>query len=210
MCPRIPAAQPQAAPAQTTIPDTPAGQTFKAWLEAFNSGEHAQLDAFYKKYQPDNSADNMMPFRDATGGFELLAIEKSEPLRIEFLVKEHNSDTQAIGAVSYTHLYFDPTSQNCTESTGCRLNPGSVCSKFENVAIISPAPVNSTSERANSPITSASRNLVRIGAALDRPAPSLSESLRLARAAASAGAEPNSAPVATATIKVKANAQPSR
>jgi hypothetical protein len=130
MCPRIPAAQPQAAPAQTTIPDTPAGQTFKAWLEAFNSGEHAQLDAFYKKYQPDNSADNMMPFRDATGGFELLAIEKSEPLRIEFLVKEHNSDTQAIGA-----LAVKDNSAQVADFTIRAVPPGSLMSRDVNFKI---------------------------------------------------------------------------
>jgi hypothetical protein len=92
-------ANPQAQ-AQTAIPDTPAGRTFKAWLEAFNSGDHAQLDAYYKKFQPDDSADSIMPFRNATGGFDLLAIEKSEPLRIEFLVKERNGGPRAIGALA--------------------------------------------------------------------------------------------------------------
>jgi hypothetical protein len=92
-------ANPQAQ-AQTAIPDTPAGRTFKAWLEAFNSGDHAQLDAYYKKFQPDDSADSIMPFRNATGGSDLLAIEKSEPLRIEFLVKERNGGPRAIGALA--------------------------------------------------------------------------------------------------------------
>jgi hypothetical protein len=82
---------------QPTIPDTPAGRTFKAWLEAFNSGDRALLDAYYKKFEPDKSAENEMRFRAMTGGFELLKIMKSEPLHLEFVVKEHHSDTKAIG-----------------------------------------------------------------------------------------------------------------
>jgi hypothetical protein len=82
---------------QPTIPDTPAGRTFKAWLEAFNSGDRALLDAYYKKYEPGKSAENEMRFRDMTGGFELLKIMKSEPLHLEFVVKERHSDTKAIG-----------------------------------------------------------------------------------------------------------------
>src|SRR5438046_4092414 len=38
-----------------------------------------------------------MHFRGMTGGFDLLQILKSEPLRLEFLVKEHRSETTAIG-----------------------------------------------------------------------------------------------------------------
>jgi hypothetical protein len=36
--------------AQPTIPDTPAGRTFKAWLEAFNSGDLALMDAYCRRY----------------------------------------------------------------------------------------------------------------------------------------------------------------
>ncbi len=79
------------------IPDTPAGRTLKLWFAAFNSGDRASIDAFYKKYQPSVSADDMMGFREATGGFDLLAIRVSEPLHIEFLVKEKRSETKAIG-----------------------------------------------------------------------------------------------------------------
>ena len=40
------------------IPDTPAGRTFKAWLEAFNSGDRAQLEAYLHKYDPSKPVDN--------------------------------------------------------------------------------------------------------------------------------------------------------
>src|SRR5213079_3246782 len=93
-----PQASPQApAQAPPAIPDTPAGRTFKAWLEAFNSGDRAQLDAYFHKYDPGKPVDQEMHFRGMTGGFDLLQILKSEPLRLEFLVKEHRSETTAIG-----------------------------------------------------------------------------------------------------------------
>jgi hypothetical protein len=85
--------------AQTTIPDTPSGRTLKAWLAAFNSGDRALMEAYYKKYDPSKSVDDEKRFRDMTGGFDLLKILKSEPLHLEFLVKEKRGDTQAIGKI---------------------------------------------------------------------------------------------------------------
>jgi peptidase S41-like protein len=91
-------ATPQTTPsAMPTIPDTPAGRTFKAWLDSFNSGDRPTMEAYYHKYQPDRSVEQEIRFRDMTGGFELLKIMKSEPRHIEFLVKERRSDTQALG-----------------------------------------------------------------------------------------------------------------
>jgi hypothetical protein len=83
--------------AQPTIPETPAGRTFKAWLEAFNSGDRSLMDAYCRKYEPSKSVENEMRFRDMTGGFELLKVVKSERLQLEFLVKERRSETKAIG-----------------------------------------------------------------------------------------------------------------
>jgi hypothetical protein len=86
-------AQPQA----VTIPDTPAGHTFKAWLDAFNSGDRATEEKYLKTYDPERPLDDEMRFRGMTGGFILTQILKSDPQRIEFMVKERNSDTIAIG-----------------------------------------------------------------------------------------------------------------
>jgi len=83
--------------AQPAIPNAPAGRTFQAWLEAFNSGDRARFEAYYQKYEPGKSSEMMISFRDSTGGFELLAIEQTEPLRLVFRVKERHSDTTAIG-----------------------------------------------------------------------------------------------------------------
>jgi retinol-binding protein 3 len=79
------------------IPDSPAGWALKAWLDAFNSGDPAQLATYYKKYEPEKSPENVLGFRRKTGGFDLLSIQKAETLRIEFMVREKNSRTIARG-----------------------------------------------------------------------------------------------------------------
>ena len=87
----------QTAGSQVAIPATPAGSTLQAWLTAFNSGDKAQMEEYTKKFDPKGSADRMMGFRNQTGGFDLVQIIKSERLHIEFLLKEHNSPTRALG-----------------------------------------------------------------------------------------------------------------
>jgi hypothetical protein len=84
------------ASADVAIPDTPAGRIVSAWLEAFNSGDRTRLDDYFKKYDPGKHADDFMGFRDRVGGFDLLSIEKSEPNRIVFLLKERNSEHRAL------------------------------------------------------------------------------------------------------------------
>jgi retinol-binding protein 3 len=79
------------------IPDTPAGHSLKMWLDVFNHGDHAEIQAYVTKYDPTESADQMMAFREQTGGFDLVSIGKSEPLHIEFSVKEKASPTVATG-----------------------------------------------------------------------------------------------------------------
>lgn len=86
-----------AASPQATIPDSPVGKTFKAWFEAFNSGDRAQMEAYCQEYDKNQSPEGMMSFRNMTGGFELLQVLISDRLHIEFLVKERGSDTRAVG-----------------------------------------------------------------------------------------------------------------
>jgi hypothetical protein len=85
--------------AQTSIPDTPAGKTFRAWLDAFNSGDRAKVEAYIKTFDPQQSVERMMGFHDQTGGFDLLSIEGSEPMLIKFRVKEKASSTVGIGSL---------------------------------------------------------------------------------------------------------------
>jgi hypothetical protein len=79
------------------IPDTPAGHTLQAWLDAYNSGDRGRIQAYLEKYEPTKSLDQTLTFREQTGGFQLLSIDKSERLHIEFVVKEKASATTAVG-----------------------------------------------------------------------------------------------------------------
>ena len=88
--------------AQATIPDTPAGHVLQAWLDAFNSGDRAAMENYVKTYNPKGSADMMMRFHGQTGGFDLLAIESSEPKLIRFRVKEKASPTVGVGSLLLT------------------------------------------------------------------------------------------------------------
>jgi|CZKL01.1.fsa_nt_gi hypothetical protein len=83
--------------AQTSIPGTPAGRTLQSWLDAFNSGDRAKMQVYVNTMDHTQSVDDLMSFRNSTGGFDLLAIESSEPLQIRFRVKERGSNTTALG-----------------------------------------------------------------------------------------------------------------
>src|SRR5277367_1621277 len=83
--------------AQVPVPDTPAGHTLQAWLDAFNSGDRAKIETYVKTVDHSQPVDGMVAFRNRTGGFELLSIESSEPLHIRFRVKEKGSDTTGLG-----------------------------------------------------------------------------------------------------------------
>lgn len=78
-----------------TIPDTPAGKVMSAWLEAVNSGDKARLDDYFRQYEPEH-ADNVLDFRDRSGGFDIVSVKKSEPLRLVFVLKERNGELQAL------------------------------------------------------------------------------------------------------------------
>ena len=79
------------------IPDTPAGHTLQAWFDAFNSGDRARIQDYLTKYDPTRPLEPTLGFRAQTGGFELLGIDKSDRLHIEFRVKEKAGPTNAVG-----------------------------------------------------------------------------------------------------------------
>jgi hypothetical protein len=75
------------------IPDTPAGHTLHAWLDAFNTGDRARIQAHDAKYEPTKSrdeTDETVAFREFIGGFDLLGLDKSDRLHVEFRVKEES------------------------------------------------------------------------------------------------------------------------
>jgi retinol-binding protein 3 len=95
-------AQTPAAPAQpaaVVIPNTSAGTALRAWLDAFNSGDTVRLAAYARQFEPDLAIDGEKGFREQTGGFDVISIERSEPRHIEFMVRERKSPMTAYGVV---------------------------------------------------------------------------------------------------------------
>lgn len=80
--------------AQTSFPDTPAGNQAKAWLEVFNAGDAAKHKEFLSKNAPSrlDRAEREMGLREMTGGFDLKKVEESTPTKIVALVQERVSD----------------------------------------------------------------------------------------------------------------------
>jgi hypothetical protein len=93
------AIMPLGARADVSTPDTPAGRTLRAFLDAFNSGEHDRIAAYVKEYDPENSADGLTSFSSQTGGFTLVSIVHSTPDKLSFLVHGHGDNIEAYGAL---------------------------------------------------------------------------------------------------------------
>jgi hypothetical protein len=122
------------ASADVTIPDTPAGRAMSAWLTAFNSGDRARLEDYYQKYEPSKHADDFMGFRDRVGGFDLLSIEKSEPNRIVFLLKERNSERRALAKFQVSES--DPLGGSPPGGTPLQVTGSEVRGIFDGAAVI--------------------------------------------------------------------------
>jgi hypothetical protein len=76
------------------LPDTPAAHAFSGWLAAFNTGSRDSIRAFYEQHYPSavGRVDQLMSFRDATGGFDFLKAVESTPSRFVAYVQERGSD----------------------------------------------------------------------------------------------------------------------
>jgi hypothetical protein len=95
---QVPAVAPTQ-PIVVAIPKTPAGEALRAWLEGFNSGDSALVGAYKRRFEPDLTVGDELSFREQTGGFELLSVERSEPRHLEFTVRERNSPMTAFGVL---------------------------------------------------------------------------------------------------------------
>jgi retinol-binding protein 3 len=85
--------------ADQSIPDTPAGHTLQAFLNAFDSGDHDRIAAYVKEYDPQNNADRLVSFSSQTGGFTLVSIVHSAPDRLTFLVHGRGDNLDAYGVL---------------------------------------------------------------------------------------------------------------
>ncbi len=112
--------------AQVEIPETPAGTALEAWLDAFNSGNRSEIQAFVDRYGWPQPIDGIVSFSTMTGGFDLLGIERSDAQSIEFIVQERARDTRALGRLA---LSVDPF--RITEATLRAIPPGSEIAGFE-------------------------------------------------------------------------------
>jgi Peptidase family S41/N-terminal domain of Peptidase_S41 in eukaryotic IRBP len=90
---------PLAAGGDVSIPDTPAGRTLRAFLDAFNSGDHDRIAAYVKEYDPENNADELTSFSGQTGGFTLVSILQSAPDKLSFLVHGRGDNIEAYGTL---------------------------------------------------------------------------------------------------------------
>lgn len=87
--------------AQVSVPNTPAGRTLQAWLDAFNSGDRAKIERYVDTIDHTQSVDGIFSFRNAVG-FDLVAVHSSEFLHIRFSVKEKGSDETSLGDMVVT------------------------------------------------------------------------------------------------------------
>ena len=99
------------------IPDTPAGRQLSAWLAAFNRGDRDSLRAFYERHYPAGTSrvDQMMNFRERTGGFQFVKTTESTPTRVVAYVQERASD-------QFAEMTLDVDSTTAHNITGIRAN----------------------------------------------------------------------------------------
>jgi retinol-binding protein 3 len=103
------------------VPSTPAGTALRAWLDAFNSGDSTQIAAYLRTYGPERAVGDAF-FRQMTGGFDLLTIERSEPRHVEFTVRERKKPMTVYGALDLsagepprvTDLMLEPLGLNAS------------------------------------------------------------------------------------------------
>jgi CubicO group peptidase (beta-lactamase class C family) len=82
-------------PAFAQVPASGARQVLDEWLEAFNSGDRAQMEAFGTRHDQKQPLEELLQFRKNTGGFRLIRIESEAPEKATALVQEAESDTVA-------------------------------------------------------------------------------------------------------------------
>lgn len=81
--------------------DTPAANAFSGWLAAFNTGSRDSIRAFYEQHYPSAAGrvDQLMNFRDATGGFDFVKAVEATPTRMVAYLQERESDQFAQATV---------------------------------------------------------------------------------------------------------------
>ena len=83
--------------ASPQLPDTPAANQAKGWLEVFNAGDIEKRRAFLQKNYPSRLErfDRETQMRQGTGGFDVMKIEESTPTKVVMLIQERIGDQVA-------------------------------------------------------------------------------------------------------------------
>jgi CubicO group peptidase (beta-lactamase class C family) len=76
------------------LPDTPAGNQAKGWLEVFNAGDVEKRREFLQNNYPSRLErfDRETEMRRGTGGFDVRKVEESTPTKIVLVLQERTGD----------------------------------------------------------------------------------------------------------------------
>src|SRR6185369_3299575 len=76
------------------LPDTPAANQAKGWLDVFNAGNVEKRREFLQKNYPSRLErfDRETEMRRATGGFDVMKVAESTPNKIVLLIQERMGD----------------------------------------------------------------------------------------------------------------------
>src|SRR5678815_1258871 len=79
------------------LPDTPAANQAKGWLDAFNAGDVVKRREFLQKNYPSRLErfDRETEMRRGTGGFDVRKVEESTPTKVVLLIQERMGDQVA-------------------------------------------------------------------------------------------------------------------
>lgn len=113
------ASAPSALPGQATLPNTPAGQALRAWLDAYNSDDSARVATFFRTHVVEDALRGAFTFRKMTGGIDVLSVPVSEPRHVEFITRFRSGPMVGYGALdvspddtSRLSGYFFPLGMN--------------------------------------------------------------------------------------------------
>jgi Peptidase family S41/N-terminal domain of Peptidase_S41 in eukaryotic IRBP len=87
----------EAETADSVIPGSRAEHLLREWLDAFNSGDRANIESFDRSHAPWATLAKAMELRSRTGGYDLLRIERSGNLWVVFRAKEKSSGQVIVG-----------------------------------------------------------------------------------------------------------------
>ena len=94
--------------ALSQLPDTPAANQAKGWLEVFNAGDVEKRRAFLQKNYPSRLErfDRETEMRRGTGGFDVVKVAESTPTKIVLLIQERLGEQFAQFTVETLRQFF--------------------------------------------------------------------------------------------------------